>query len=476
MVGSSGHTADEALMSVWGQTSRLWGGKPPPPSTMTPYTSTTTIPTIPTIPITTTTLPRLPELSLSINTSSLLRPPPHLPSSSQSSHSVQRPSLQALLNHNDSENDSESDDNDDDDDNSINNNINSNETDTDTMKRRSSSSDMDDGNSSSSSDAKRKYACPSCSLTFRRTEHLLRHKLTHSGEKPYGCDICSRGFSRMDALRRHQKVHAIRPPSPTLSHLQPPPATTLDSPSSSSSCASSDDGLGDDHVVLPRPTSATSIRRPHFLPSPEPAPVPRTGPSICPLRLQDLSSSPVSILANGDRVLYHCPVRGCRDMLSSDTLSHKLESLRHPDAFHQTPPTIQHANRDLLAFITHIFAHHAIPGICRDCSRTHDRSDYFSIENAPCILPFHHPSSSSSSSTSNAIGPCASLQSILNGSAPLPPSLSNQSHQRATTTTHSGTPDDSLLRTLAQCAAQQLELESPSLAAYRVRKIQDLLN
>ncbi|KAI9011519.1 hypothetical protein BC832DRAFT_529294, partial [Gaertneriomyces semiglobifer] len=65
---------------------------------------------------------------------------------------------------------------------------------------------MDDGNSSSSSDAKRKYACPSCSLTFRRTEHLLRHKLTHSGEKPYGCDICSRGFSRMDALRRHQKV------------------------------------------------------------------------------------------------------------------------------------------------------------------------------------------------------------------------------------------------------------------------------
>ncbi|KAJ3269116.1 hypothetical protein HDV01_001850 [Terramyces sp. JEL0728] len=49
--------------------------------------------------------------------------------------------------------------------------------------------------------------CPSCPLSFIRTEHLVRHSYVHSGIKPFQCSICNRGFSRLDALQRHSRIH-----------------------------------------------------------------------------------------------------------------------------------------------------------------------------------------------------------------------------------------------------------------------------
>lgn len=64
--------------------------------------------------------------------------------------------------------------------------------------------------------------CPSCPLSFIRTEHLVRHSYVHSGIKPFQCSICNRGFSRLDALQRHSKTHSTpvkqqkRPLSPKI--------------------------------------------------------------------------------------------------------------------------------------------------------------------------------------------------------------------------------------------------------------------
>ncbi|KAF5626820.1 uncharacterized protein FTJAE_9492 [Fusarium tjaetaba] len=45
--------------------------------------------------------------------------------------------------------------------------------------------------------------CSYCHRTFHKTEHLLRHERSHTGEKPYRCDTCGRGYARSDVLLRH---------------------------------------------------------------------------------------------------------------------------------------------------------------------------------------------------------------------------------------------------------------------------------
>lgn len=53
------------------------------------------------------------------------------------------------------------------------------------------------------------HVCDKCSRRFRRPEHLRRHGLAHTGEKPYQCTVrgCKRRFSRTDNLRAHRRTH-----------------------------------------------------------------------------------------------------------------------------------------------------------------------------------------------------------------------------------------------------------------------------
>lgn len=46
-----------------------------------------------------------------------------------------------------------------------------------------------------------------CGQFFSRKEHLERHLLMHTGEKPFRCILCPKGFSREDNLKQHLKVH-----------------------------------------------------------------------------------------------------------------------------------------------------------------------------------------------------------------------------------------------------------------------------
>lgn len=50
--------------------------------------------------------------------------------------------------------------------------------------------------------------CKECNRSFTRYNHLLRHMLTHSDEKPHVCNFCGKGFSRSDHLQKHiQSIH-----------------------------------------------------------------------------------------------------------------------------------------------------------------------------------------------------------------------------------------------------------------------------
>ena len=45
-----------------------------------------------------------------------------------------------------------------------------------------------------------------CGKKFTRPQHVLRHKLLHTGERPYVCTACGRAFAREDKLKTHIKA------------------------------------------------------------------------------------------------------------------------------------------------------------------------------------------------------------------------------------------------------------------------------
>ncbi|PVI04192.1 hypothetical protein DM02DRAFT_651798 [Periconia macrospinosa] len=47
--------------------------------------------------------------------------------------------------------------------------------------------------------------CEYCSRVFARTEHLARHRRTHTGETPYQCGVCRKSFQRADVRATHEK-------------------------------------------------------------------------------------------------------------------------------------------------------------------------------------------------------------------------------------------------------------------------------
>ncbi|CCF33533.1 hypothetical protein CH063_05701 [Colletotrichum higginsianum] len=54
-------------------------------------------------------------------------------------------------------------------------------------------------------DNSRPHVCSFCDRGFRKSEHLERHRRTHTKEKPYKCE-CGQAFARQDLLRRHERV------------------------------------------------------------------------------------------------------------------------------------------------------------------------------------------------------------------------------------------------------------------------------
>ena len=53
----------------------------------------------------------------------------------------------------------------------------------------------------------RRHVCQICSKAFKRADHLRKHEITHTGEKPFACEHCGKAFNRKENLKTHYKVH-----------------------------------------------------------------------------------------------------------------------------------------------------------------------------------------------------------------------------------------------------------------------------
>lgn len=54
------------------------------------------------------------------------------------------------------------------------------------------------------------YPCAVCERVFTRSDHLKRHRDTHSNFRPYNCSYCLRLFSRKENQKRHESLCKLR--------------------------------------------------------------------------------------------------------------------------------------------------------------------------------------------------------------------------------------------------------------------------
>ena len=47
-----------------------------------------------------------------------------------------------------------------------------------------------------------------CNKSFRQSQHLTRHLITHTGEKSHNCAQCSKSFTDVGTLKRHLLTHS----------------------------------------------------------------------------------------------------------------------------------------------------------------------------------------------------------------------------------------------------------------------------
>uniref|UniRef100_K7GE80 Uncharacterized protein n=1 Tax=Pelodiscus sinensis TaxID=13735 RepID=K7GE80_PELSI len=51
------------------------------------------------------------------------------------------------------------------------------------------------------------FNCSDCGKSFRQNPHLVKHRRTHTGEKPFNCSDCGKSFIRNSDLVHHRRTH-----------------------------------------------------------------------------------------------------------------------------------------------------------------------------------------------------------------------------------------------------------------------------